>query len=171
MDAEPLTGAGGTPWAEAARRLAAAETYWLATVRADGRPHVVPLLGVWVDGSVCIAAGPGTRKAANLARDPRCVVTAASLELPSLDLVVEGSAVRVGDDAVLARVAAAYRSKYGWEVEVRDGSLHGEGAPTAGPPPYAVFAVTPAVVHGFPGVAGSGGSGPAPLPPTRWRAS
>jgi Pyridoxamine 5'-phosphate oxidase len=40
-------------------------TYWLATVRPDGRPHVMPILAVWVNGMLFFAAGQGTRKARN----------------------------------------------------------------------------------------------------------
>lgn len=135
-----------TAWEEARRRLEEADTYWLATVRPDGRPHVVPVLAVWVDGALHFCAGATTRKGRNLARDPHCVVTVGG---PSLDLVVEGEAARVRDDAELRRVAEAYASKYGWQVTVHDGALHGDGAPTAGPPPYDVYEVNPTTAFGF----------------------
>jgi pyridoxine/pyridoxamine 5'-phosphate oxidase len=64
-----------TPWAEAWRRLEEGGWAWLATVRPDGRPHVVPLLVVGVDDAVAFVANGDTRKARNLARDPRCVLT------------------------------------------------------------------------------------------------
>jgi len=51
-----------TPWSEARERLADADTYWLATVRPDGLPHLVPVLGVWVDGALCFVASPTSRK-------------------------------------------------------------------------------------------------------------
>lgn len=139
-------GAEVTPWTQARRRLEDAESYWLGTVRPDGRPHVMPVLAVWVDGSVHFCAGATTRKAKNLARDPHCVITARS---DALDLVVEGRAEKVNDNATLARVAEAYASKYGWPVVVRDGVFYGEGAPTAGPPPYEVYKVIPTVMFGF----------------------
>jgi Pyridoxamine 5'-phosphate oxidase len=47
-----------TPWAEARERLADADSYWLATVRPDGPPHLVPLLAVWVDGALWSQARP-----------------------------------------------------------------------------------------------------------------
>ncbi|MBW8766979.1 MAG: hypothetical protein JF630_12380, partial [Geodermatophilales bacterium] len=43
-------GSGLIPWAEVERRLAIAHDYWLATVALDGRPHVMPLWGVWLGG-------------------------------------------------------------------------------------------------------------------------
>lgn len=48
-------GATRTGWAEARRRLEDAEVYWLSTVRPDGRPHVTPLLSVWLDGAFMTA--------------------------------------------------------------------------------------------------------------------
>jgi hypothetical protein len=44
------------PWAEARERLADADPYWLATVRPDGLPHLVPILAVWVDGALHFVA-------------------------------------------------------------------------------------------------------------------
>jgi nitroimidazol reductase NimA-like FMN-containing flavoprotein (pyridoxamine 5'-phosphate oxidase superfamily) len=121
------------PWAEARGRLEEGGTYWLATARPDGRPHVMPVLGVWVDGALCFSAGETSRKGKNLARDPRCDFTAGSRR--ALDLVVEGEAAKVSDMVTLHRVAEAYASKYGWSVTVRDGAFYADGAPTAGPPP------------------------------------
>jgi nitroimidazol reductase NimA-like FMN-containing flavoprotein (pyridoxamine 5'-phosphate oxidase superfamily) len=122
-------------------------TYWLATVRPSGTPHVMPVLAVWVDGCVYFCAGETTRKAKNLVLNPYCVVT---VEVEALDLVMEGKAVKVRDGAMLRRVADAYASTYGWRVVVTEGAFHGtEGAPTAGPPPYDVYELTPTVAFGF----------------------
>jgi Pyridoxamine 5'-phosphate oxidase len=134
------------PWPEARRRLAEGGTYWLATARPDGRPHVVPVLAVWMDGALHFSSSPAARKAKNLARSPHCVITAGT---PALDLVVEGQATTVRDEATLRRLAEAYASKYQWQVTVRDGALWGEGAPTAGPPPYHVYVITPTAAFGF----------------------
>jgi nitroimidazol reductase NimA-like FMN-containing flavoprotein (pyridoxamine 5'-phosphate oxidase superfamily) len=139
-------GAAPTPWREAQQRLEEVNTYWLATVRPNGRPHVVPLLAVWMEGALYFSASPDTRKARNLSRSPHCVLTA---ENPQLHLVVEGIAEKVSDPSLLQRVAGGYAAKYGWLVEVRDGAFYAEGAPTAGPPPYEVYRVKPVVVLGF----------------------
>jgi hypothetical protein len=165
--------ASPTSWEVARERLEnpeQARTYWLATVRPDGRPHVMPLIGLWLDGAFYFIAGETTRKGKNLAADPRCVITTGSTRLPSLDMILEGEARQVTDKAKLHRVADAYGAKMGWPLEVRDGGLFGQNAPTAGPPPYAVFELTPTTVFGLPGLAGmeevgSDGS----LSPTRWR--
>ncbi len=136
-----------TPWAEARRHLENASTYWLATVRPGGRPHAVPVLAVWLDGALHFVANESSRKAKNLGHRADCILSASTR---SLDLVVEGEAVKVRDDAKLKRVADVYGSKYGWTVTVREGAFFGEGAPTAGPPPYDVYEVAPALVFGFP---------------------
>lgn len=136
-----------TPWAEARGHLERGSTYWLATVRPDGRPHAVPVLAVWADGALHFVANETSQKAANLAHNSGCAITTAS---NTFDLVVEGDAIKMRDDATLRRVADVYASKYGWNVTVRDGAFHDtEGAPTAGPPPYDVYEVTPTVAFGF----------------------
>ncbi len=118
-------------------------TYWLATTNPDGSPHVMPLGVFWVDGAFYFNAGPGTRKARNLANDPRCVITVAT---HPFDLVVEGEAVKVTDDAELRRIADVFAAE-GWESTVRDGALYAEfSAPSAGPPPWHVYEVTPTTV-------------------------
>jgi nitroimidazol reductase NimA-like FMN-containing flavoprotein (pyridoxamine 5'-phosphate oxidase superfamily) len=133
-------------WPEVRRRLAEGGTYWLATVRPDGRPHVVPVLAVWLDGALHFSSSPSARKAKNLASSPHCALTLAG---PALDLVVEGEATKVRDDATLHRLAEAYATKYQWQVAVRDGAFFGDGAPTAGPPPYEVYELTPAAAFSF----------------------
>jgi nitroimidazol reductase NimA-like FMN-containing flavoprotein (pyridoxamine 5'-phosphate oxidase superfamily) len=160
IDDVPGGATTATTWAKAQGYLQeSTATYWLATVRPNGTPHVMPVMAVWVDGRLFFSAGERTRKARNLARDSRCVVT---VEEEPVDLVVEGDASIVRDDATLARVADAYASIYGWQVTVRQGAFHAAGgAPTAGPPPYDVYEVTPAVAFGLP--VGEG------LVPTRWR--
>ncbi|HEY8115495.1 MAG TPA: pyridoxamine 5'-phosphate oxidase family protein, partial [Actinomycetota bacterium] len=46
-----------TPWATALELLEKAEVFWLSTVRADGRPHVTPLVAVWLDGALYFCTG------------------------------------------------------------------------------------------------------------------
>lgn len=133
-------------WADAAQSLADAHFYWLATVRPDVRPHVMPVLGVWWEDALHFCSSTCSRKAKNLARDARCVMTTHS---HSFHLVVEGEAQQVEDTALLGRIAQLYGEKYEWTVRVQDGRFYAEGAPTAGPPPYQVYQVRPNVVFGF----------------------
>jgi len=120
----------------------------------------MPLGVLWVDGAFYFNAGATTRKAQNLAHNPHCVLTIATHDF---DLVVEGKAVRVTDQARSRRIAEVYRSQ-GWQVTVRDGevSLTGEySAPSAGPPPWDLYEVTPETVFAL-GTA-------EPYGATRWR--
>ena len=153
-------------WAEVRRHLEGAEVYWISTVRPDGRPHVTPLLSVWLDGALYFCTGPDERKAKNLQRNSQCVLTTGCNALgEGLDVVVEGKASRVTDDARLGRVADAYLSKYGdeWRYAVRDGAFYHDPGSLRGEDPGAawVYEVAPAKVFGF-------GKG-EPYSQTRWR--
>src|ERR1700730_4913759 len=107
-------GAAPAAWEQGRAKLTDAELYWVSTVRPDGRPHVTPLLGVWLGGAMYFCTGPDERKAHNLALNPRCILTTGSNTIDDgLDVVVEGEAVSVGDQAERGRVADAYESKYG----------------------------------------------------------
>jgi nitroimidazol reductase NimA-like FMN-containing flavoprotein (pyridoxamine 5'-phosphate oxidase superfamily) len=100
-----------TPWAEARRRRHdARDTYWLATTRPSGAPHVRPVLGVWVDDRLHFVSGSTTRKTRHLASNPQVTITVSA---DRIDLVVEGRAERVHDATRLGRVADAYAAKYG----------------------------------------------------------
>jgi nitroimidazol reductase NimA-like FMN-containing flavoprotein (pyridoxamine 5'-phosphate oxidase superfamily) len=134
------------PWAEADANLGRAELFWLSTVRPDGRPHVTPLIAVWLDDALWFCTGPDERKAKNLAHNPACVViTGCNRRHEGLDVVVEGTAVNVRDEERLRRVAAAYLAKYGpeWTFTVVDGAFHHEGGTAL------VFEVAPATAFGF----------------------
>jgi hypothetical protein len=135
-----------TPWAKIRDSLAAAETTWLATVRPDGRPHVVPVGALWLDGAYYVTTGQGTVKGNNLAHNPHCVITLSSR---GFDLVFEGAAAKVSDVAKLQRIARAYADQ-GWPAYVHDGVLDAPySAPTTGPAPYDVYEVTPSMVLAF----------------------
>src|SRR5215467_4624145 len=64
-----------TPWDDIVAVLKAAELYWLTTVRADGRPHVTPLIGAWHDGAMHFTTGLGEQKARNLQASPSVALT------------------------------------------------------------------------------------------------
>ncbi len=135
-----------TPWAEIRDSLGEAETTWLATVRPDGRPHVVPLGALWVDGTYYFTTGQGTVKGDNLAHNSHCVI---ALSARGFDLVFEGEASKVSDVQKLERVARAYADQ-GWPAYVHDGVLDAPySAPTTGPAPYDVYEVTLSKVLAF----------------------
>ena len=121
-DAEPV------PWPVGLEHVAAADTFWLSTVRPDGRPHVTPLTAVWHDDAIWFSTGPEERKAKNLDRNPSCILTTGCSELAegALDIVLEGVAEQVTDEAELRPVAEAHGRKYGtqtWDYVVRDGAF------------------------------------------------
>jgi nitroimidazol reductase NimA-like FMN-containing flavoprotein (pyridoxamine 5'-phosphate oxidase superfamily) len=141
-------GATVVPWETALERLAGAGIYWLTTVRPGGRPHVTPLIGVWAENALLFCTGSEERKARNLAVNPAVALTTGTDALDrGLDVVVEGDAVPLRDEAALTRAAAAWVAKYGetWRFEVRDGAFaHPGGGPAA-----EVYRVAPRVVFAF----------------------
>jgi nitroimidazol reductase NimA-like FMN-containing flavoprotein (pyridoxamine 5'-phosphate oxidase superfamily) len=121
-------GASVTAWRLARERLAGSEVFWLTTVRSDGRPHVTPLLAVWSDDALYFTTGPTEQKAKNLEQNPQCILTTGNNGLEDgLDLVVEGAAVKVGDEAELRRVSDTYESKYGRHFTSPEGTWFGLG--------------------------------------------
>ena len=130
-------------WADTQRRLEAAEISWLCTVRPDGRPHVTPLVTVWTDGVLYFHTGATEQKFANLRANPNVVVTTGRDDWDQgIDVVVEGQAVHITDDQVLARVAKAFAARWDgrWQLEARDGRFYHNGAQEG---PSEVFGVTP----------------------------
>ncbi len=135
-------GATARPWAEVADVLSASEMFWLSTTRRDGRPHVTPLPAIWADGALHFCIGDAEQKTRNLLAEPRCVLTAGANQYRSgLDVVVEGTAVRVTGQAELRRLAQLWKSKLDWDFEVGTEAFR-DGTGRTG----LVFAVAPAKV-------------------------
>jgi nitroimidazol reductase NimA-like FMN-containing flavoprotein (pyridoxamine 5'-phosphate oxidase superfamily) len=142
-------GATAKEWPEAQRQLEEAQVFWVSTVRPDGRPHVTPLIAVWLDGALYFCTGPDERKARNLEHNPHCILTTGCNALDEgLDIVVEGDAVQVGDDAKLQLIADAYVAKYGedWRYTVRDGAFVHAAQPDS---VVLVYEVAPGKALGF----------------------
>jgi len=107
-------GQGLLPWSWVAERLARAHTYWVSTTRPDGSPHVMPVWGVWLDDSFCFSTGDKSRKARNLAENPRCVITC---EVDDAQIIVEGVAEVTTGSELNKRFAEAYSPKYEFDME------------------------------------------------------
>lgn len=144
------------PWSDIERLLTDAQLYWIITVRADGRPHAVPLVGVWHEGAFAFCTGPEEQKQRNLDANPRVAVTTGSTGAQGWDsgkdLVVEGTAVRVTSAEELQTLADAWFAKYGgdWRFEVRGQEFveaSDSGGGTSGV--ARVYRVTPAKVLAF----------------------
>jgi PPOX class probable F420-dependent enzyme len=111
----PGEGSGLLPWSWAADRLTTSHDYWVATVWPDGRPHVSPVWGAWLDDAAWFSAGGRSRKSRNLARDPRAVITT---DNPLEPVVVEGRVERVSDPRAVRAFADAVNAKYETEFSV-----------------------------------------------------
>jgi general stress protein 26 len=107
-------GRGLLPWTWATERLIRARTYWIATTRSNGRPHAMPVWGIWLNNAFYFSTGAQSRKARNLAANPDCVV---GIELDDEAISVEGQARLVTDPFVIQRFAQAYGAKYHWNME------------------------------------------------------
>jgi hypothetical protein len=154
MKIHNLGQADGLPpvdWAAIADKLAVgaapapdahnARSTWLATINDDGSPHVTPVGAIWMDDTFWFQTGD-TRKARNLAHDPRCSV---GTSVRDADVVLEGTAERVTDPVLVARAAQAWAAG-GWPVEpAEDGSTITApfNAPAQGPPPWTVYRIAP----------------------------
>jgi len=156
------------PWSRALEALeaetakteeaASHKTWWLGTTRPDGRPHSAGVSAMWADGKVYFVSGPGTRKSRNLVKNPNCVI---SVPLTGLDLVLEGTARVVTDEPTLQRLVKRYTAQ-GWPASVSDGAFTAPfSAPSAGPPPWNLWVMTPSAAIGLSTVEPGGA--------TRWR--
>jgi PPOX class probable F420-dependent enzyme len=113
---DATSGTGLLPWAWATGRLAASHDYFVATVTPDGRPHLMPVWGVWADDSLWFSVAPGSRKSRNLAASARIAVATDDALAP---VVVEGTARRVSDPGAVERFAAAVNAKYDSDYPVQ----------------------------------------------------
>ena len=145
-----------TPWPHALALLEQAGLFWVSTVRPDGRPHVTPVVAVWVDGAVYFTSGPGEQKSRNLAANRHCAVTTGcNIWDEGFDIVVHGEAIVVRDRPLLQKVADAFGAKYGsdWAFQVAgDGTFRGHGVSL-------VYRLAPEQALGF---------GKDPFSHTRW---
>jgi hypothetical protein len=105
-------GAVATSWSAARDELESAKTYWVTTVRPDGRPHSTTTAGVWLDDAVHFTTGASEVKAKNLAINRKVIVTVGCSDWEGLDIVIEGGAVSVTDPDRLGRLATAFTEKY-----------------------------------------------------------
>lgn len=137
--------ASATSWGETEAALEKAELFWISTVRTDGRPHVTPVVAVWVDEAIWFATEKAEQKVANMRANPQVVMTTGCNEWDGgLDVVVEGEAVQETEDDALGRVTGAFAARWDgrWKWDARDGAFQaadGDGEAI-------VFRVTPARV-------------------------
>lgn len=118
-------------WEWATEQIARSRNYWVSSTRADGRPHAMPVWGVWIDDALYFSTDPNSSKGRNIARSPEVVV---HLESGDDVVILEGGAETVSDMAVLTRFADAYEKKY-------------EFRPDPGDPGGMTYVLRPRVAH------------------------
>jgi nitroimidazol reductase NimA-like FMN-containing flavoprotein (pyridoxamine 5'-phosphate oxidase superfamily) len=158
---DKIYGSEPIPWSRPGELLADGVldlATFVGTVRPDGRPHSARVGMASYGGDLYFQSGPESRKLRNIAANPACTV---SMSLPGIDIVVEGDAAHVTDAETLEAVAALFR-EHGWPVQVEGDALTAPyNAPTAGPPPWDLYRVTPQTVFGV--------ATEEPYGATRWR--
>lgn len=126
-------------WEHVERRLRNSRSYWISTTRADGRPHAMPVWGVWRDGSLWFGTGQTSQKGRNLAAQPYVV---AHLESADDVTILEGEVEIVRDPAVADPVLAAYANKFSMDAQEAGFDLASE---TGG----ALYRLTAMIVHAW----------------------
>jgi hypothetical protein len=116
-------GTGLLPWSWAEERLVASRNYWVVSVWPDGRPHAMPVWGMWQDGRFWFSSSKPSRKSRNLMANPRCVVTTEDAANP---VVLEGIAELITDRADLEKMLALENAKYSasYGIEMLDPALN-----------------------------------------------
>jgi general stress protein 26 len=144
-------------WDEVSAVLEIAQLSWITTVRADGRPHVTPLVAVWLDDALHFCTGAAEQKGRNLESNPHVVLTTGCNTWDrGIDVMVEGDATRVTDEPTLQRLARAWADKWDgqWKFGVRDGGFVsppdvGDDSDNDDATSALVFAVRPTKVLAF----------------------
>jgi hypothetical protein len=102
------------PWKWAAKRLKKSRQYWIATTRPDGAPHLMIIWGLWLDDSFWFSTGTKSRKARNLAANPKCVI---GTDDAAKAVILEGSVELIhAKSPEYAIFAKRYEKKYIWDV-------------------------------------------------------
>jgi len=116
-------GTGLLPWSWAEERLTSSRNYWLVSTWPDGRPHAMPVWGMWHEGEFWFSSSKPSRKAKNLAANPRCVVATEDATNP---VVVEGTSRLVTSAPDLALMLALENAKYStsYGIETLDPALN-----------------------------------------------
>ena len=143
-----------TSWEDTRRVIETAEIFWLSTVRADGRPHVTPVVAVWHDGAIHFCTADTEQKAINLRGNSHVVLTTGCNNWnEGLDVVIEGDAVRITGQDQLESLAKVWATTWDgrWHYLVRDGCFYhfDEDQQTVLPDSIFVFRVAPAKVFAF----------------------
>ena len=117
----PRTRKGLLPWKWAEDRLKKSRQYWIATTRPDGRPHVMIVWALWMNGAIYFSTGKQTRKAQNLAKDPHCTMCN---ENAGEAVILEGTVEIERNVERIREFIRLYEKKYKWKLgEMAEGLL------------------------------------------------
>jgi Pyridoxamine 5'-phosphate oxidase len=106
-------------WAEG--RLKKSREFWIATTRPDGRPHVMVVWALWLDGRLYFSTGKTSRKAQNLAHNPHCTMCT---EKADEAVILEGVVETERDVHRIREFIRLYEKKYDWKLgEMAEGLL------------------------------------------------
>jgi uncharacterized pyridoxamine 5'-phosphate oxidase family protein len=122
------------PWTWASKRLSKSHNYWIATTSSDGRPHVMPVWGVWLDDKFYFSTGRRSRKSRNLDANPNCVVCP---DGAAEAIIMEGVVTKMKDSISLGRFVVAYKKKYNSDIRSFERSEN------------PIYAVNPSTIFGF----------------------
>jgi nitroimidazol reductase NimA-like FMN-containing flavoprotein (pyridoxamine 5'-phosphate oxidase superfamily) len=109
----PESSKGLLTWRWAQQRLEKSHNYIISTVRPDGSPHTMVIWGLWMDGAFLFSTGQQSRKARNLATNPRCTLTTDNI---AEAVIVEGEASLLSDSSMKRAFAQKYQRKYKWDM-------------------------------------------------------
>jgi hypothetical protein len=132
----PEDTAGLLPWSWAETRLTASHDYWLATVRTDGRPHLMPIWGLWREGVFYFSTGRRSRKARNLESNAHCVI---ATDQGREAVVVEGVAREVMDVSLRKQLLSLYQEKYQYDMSSMEADILSLREPIYGVHPKTAF--------------------------------
>lgn len=107
-------GSGLLPWSWAEERLVGCKNFYLSTVTPEGRPHVMPVWGLWLDGKFFFSTGRQSRKSKNIAANPYATVATGNSDEA---VIVEGTVSQLHDRDYRKRFEKSVTEKYNFNVE------------------------------------------------------
>ena len=113
----PITEGKLLPWQWVAAQMTVSRNYWVGTASTGGRPHIMPVWGMWFEGAFTFGTDAKSRKARNLEGNPKIVV---HLENGDEAVILEGLAEKVTEAGFLDRFADAYKVKYEFRPDLND---------------------------------------------------
>lgn len=109
----PETSANLLSWDFVVAQMEPAQHYWVCTMFADGRPHAVPVWGIWYKNRVHFEGGMQTAWARNLVRNPQI-----NVHLPNGEqvVIIEGTGHIIEDNDIdndeWNRIDTLFQTKY-----------------------------------------------------------